>query len=146
MRLVLAIVLSVTHLAGPWLCCCGPLAKAVAAPRQETTQNAPMTPPAEDECRHCCKKERAPEHEPTKQPPKAPKTPDRCPCCQVMAATMPAEQPKVQTADRLLVAVTVELPEPIAVVSVSASAATGLRELPHLTTADRLFAHHVLRC
>jgi hypothetical protein len=22
----------------------------------------------------------------------------------------------------------------------------GLRELPHLTTADRLYAHHVLRC
>lgn len=136
MRLVLAIVLSVAHLAGPWLCCCGPLAKAVAA------APAKKTPAPEGGCPHC-----KPEHPPaTPESPKAPKAPDRCPCCDVKATAVPADKPKLPTADSLLVVVTVESTQPLAVVSVAVRTVPGLRELPHLTTADRLFAHHVLRC
>jgi hypothetical protein len=135
MRLVLAIVLSVAHLAGPWLCCCGPLAKAVVVAPARTT--AP-----EGGCPHCPS-----DHPPAPlESPKPPKVPARCPCCEVTATALPADKPQVPTADSLLVVVAVEPTQPLAVVSVSLGEVTGLRELPHLTTADRLFAHHVLRC
>jgi hypothetical protein len=136
MRLVLAIMLSVSHLAGPWLCCCGPLAKAVAV-------SPAKTPAAEGGCPHCTS-----EHKPADVPasPNPPKAPDRCPCCEAMATAVPADKPQVPTADSLLVVVTVEPSHPIAVGSVAVGDVTGLRELPHLTTADRLFTHHVLRC
>lgn len=142
MRFALALVLSVAHLAGPWLCCCGPLAMA-AAPRP-VPANTPA--PEQDSCRHCCPKEHGPPAPVPMPSPKRPTTPDRCPCCGVMVTALPADKPQAPTADALLVIVSSVPSQPFAVASVSAGAVTGLRELPHLTTADRLFAHHVLLC
>lgn len=133
MRLVLAIVLSVAYVAGPWLCCCGPLATATAAAQVK------QAPAPEGGCPHC-KSEHPPES------PKPSKAPERCPCCEVVATAVPADKPQVPSAKSLLVVVTVGPPQPLAVVSAPAGELTGLRELPHMTTADRLFTHHVLRC
>lgn len=49
-------------------------------------------------------------------------------------------------ADGLLVPQVIEPPVSLAFVSLPVAVHPNLRELPHLTTADRLFAHHVLRC
>jgi hypothetical protein len=144
MRLVLAIVLTVAQLAGPWLCCCGParVAKAVAGPE---TKAPPVNDPAHGGCPHC-KKEAPTPPPPSDAPAKGPHAPDRCPCGGVLASVVPADKPAVVTADALLVVVSVEPPQAVPLVSVSPPAVAGLRELPHLTTAERLYAHHVLRC
>jgi hypothetical protein len=144
MRLVLVILLTVAQLAGPWLCCCGPTraANATAGPGQKSQ-------PAEDRsqggCPHC-QKEPAPECPPSDQLPKTPHVPDRCPCGGVLTSVVPADKPNVPTTDSMLVVVSVEPPVPLVPVSAATPALVGLRELPLLTTADRLFAHHVLRC
>jgi hypothetical protein len=142
MRLVLAIVLTVAQLAGPWLCCCGPtrLAKAVAG---SETKAPPVSDPAHGGCPHCKKEAPTP---PSDVPPKGPHAPDRCPCGGVLASVVPADKPTVATTDSLLVVVSVEPPQAVLLVSVSPLTVAGLRELPHLTTAERLYAHHVLLC
>ncbi len=139
MRLILAIVMTGAQLSGPWLCCCGPTrgADAVAGPDADA-------PPVGDGCPHC--KKEAPTCPPTDDKPNAPHVPDRCPCGCVLAMTVPADKPTTPTIDSLLVVVSVELPQTIQSVVVAPLAVVGLRELPLLTTADRLYAHHVLRC
>ena len=46
----------------------------------------------------------------------------------------------------LLVPVSVELTHVLAIESFTPADYAGVRELPHLTTAERLYAHHALRC
>ena len=138
MRLTLAIVMTVAQLAGPWLCCCGPMRAATAVAGPVT-----KVPPVDDCCPHC-KKESPP---PADDTPKKPRVPCPCaPCCSVLATAVPADKPSVPTFDSLLVVVSVEPPRPMRSVVVAPPAVFGLRELPLLTTADRLYAHHVLRC
>lgn len=146
MRLFLAILMTVAQIAGPWLCCCG-MVRRVAAPRMAVEQ--PPTPADTDGCCPLCKK-----HVPAgdeKHRPTAPDQcpgggcPDRCPCA-AFAVLVPADKPELPTFDTLLVVITVELPQPLAVVSDTPREICGLREVPHLTAEDRLFAHHALRC
>ncbi len=138
MRLILAIVLTGAQLAGPWLCCCGPtrVANAVAGP-------VTKAPPVDDCCPHCKKESPRPADDASKKP----RVPCPCaPCCCVLATAVPADKPNVPTFDSLLVVVSVEPPQPVRSVVVALLPVVGLRELPLLTTADRLYAHHVLRC
>ena len=137
MRVFLAILMTVAQIAGPWLCCCGP----VRAAASQASAKAPP-PVTDDTCPHC--KEHTPP--PPVQPKDPPKAPDRCPCGGVLVMSAPADKPELPKLDSLLVVVTVEPPQTIPLVSASPRAVCGLREVPHLTAEDRLFAHHVLRC
>jgi hypothetical protein len=140
MRLGLAILLTVTQFAAPWLCCCGPL-RAVMA---RHTAEKPPAPPADDGCcPRCVKHPPAPQPEKHERPPGG--CPDRCPLA-VMAVAVPADKPELPAFDALLVPVAVEPTRPLAVVSDSLRQTCRLRELPLLTAEDRLYAHHVLRC
>ena len=63
-----------------------------------------------------------------------------------MSSALLADKPQMPTLDHLLVTITVESVEPVRVESVCVQSLVGLRELPHLSADERLFAHHVLRC
>ena len=142
--MVLAIVLTFAQLAGPWLCCCGPM-RVTTAVAGLVTKAPPVDNGSHVVCPHC--KKEVPACPPADDTPKPdPFAPDRCPCGGVMSAAAPADKPSVPTADALLVVVSVEPPRAMIPVPGSSPAVVGLRELPHLTTSDRLYAHHVLRC
>lgn len=142
MRVGLAILIAVVQLAGPWLCCCGP-ARVVAAFARSKSETLP-TPPAKPHCPLCAQSE--PKPAPT--PDKKPTPPDRCPCGGAEFVALP-----VAKADEFPATDWSQWQTPsfalvysFRVVSVGVAGVPGLRELPHLTTADRLYAHHVLRC
>ncbi len=141
MRVGLAILIAVVQLAGPWLCCCGP-ARVVAAFARSKTEANP-TPPAKPHCPLCA------QSEPKPAPEKKPTEPQRCPCGGAEFVALPVTLWKAD--DGPTAGVPVWEPPPLAplysfrVQSVSGADA-GLRQLPLLTTADRLYAHHVLRC
>lgn len=146
MRLTLAIVMTVAQLAGPWLCCCGPT-RAETPVAGPVAKAPPVGDPSHGGCPHC--KKDSPACPPTDDAPKKPHAPDRCPCCPcggVVATATPADNPSVPTFDTLLVVVSVEPPQPMRSAVAAPPAVFGLREGPLLTTADRLYAHHVLRC
>lgn len=141
MSLLLAVLIGLVQMAGPWLCCCcRPVAPAVA----------PVTAPAPERpaCPHCCT--------PAKSTPDAPAEP-ACPtesrlcCSQVMkAATVPADA----AADWARLLALGDFP-PVATNGPPADAAADpdlaawvatAFDSPFLTTAERLYAHHVLLC
>jgi hypothetical protein len=64
----------------------------------------------------------------------------------MQAAFMPANKPEPVFASEMRVPLVVPLPQPVETGSVTVRSVSGRREVPHLTTSDRLFAHHVLRC
>lgn len=132
MRIVLAIVMAVTQLAGPWLCCCGPEREWAGVPAHEPVG-----------CPHC--KPECP-LQPTDHERTPPCGPDRCPFGGMTAVFVPADKPEMLALADLLVSLVVALPQQVDVGSVTLLSAVGLREVPHLTATDRLFAHHVLRC
>jgi hypothetical protein len=131
MRIALVIVMAITQLAGPWLCCCGPERASAGAPIHERSG-----------CPHC-QKEPPPPTDHDRQPPCGP---DRCPFGGMTTVFVPADKPEPVFAADLLVPLLVALPQQVEAGSVTAQAVSGLREVPHLTASDRLFAHHVLRC
>jgi len=147
MRLTLAIVLTVAQLASPWLCCCGPL-RPWLVPEQPTPTSVASPPTVEDHgsCPHCKKDTPKPATEQTPKTPTSPRSPADCPCCAEMSAALLADKPQVPTVDHLLVTIAVEPAEPVRVESVCVRSLVGLRELPHMSAYERLFAHHVLRC
>lgn len=142
--MVLVILFAITQTGGPWLCCW--VREPWAVGTVPLPPEARPRPPSVGNCPHCTR-----ELLPTPSAPvekrKAPLTPDQCPCCVARALIVVAAKPDpAPTADGLLVPLTDELPVSLAFVSLAPVAHPGLRELPHLTTSDRLFAHHVLRC
>ena len=137
MRLVLVFLLTLAQVAGPWLCCCGP-SRLAAAPR------VPAAPPEPEHCPHC-------PHCPPKPavpdaPAETPAVPERCPCCLVVVVAVPADKPDPTPADITVENPTIGWPVFVSAGREAVRPPVGLRELPHLTTSDRLFAHHVLRC
>jgi hypothetical protein len=143
MQLFLAILMTVAQLAGPWLCCCGPT-RAVAAIAGLASNRPPVDDSTSSGCPHC--KKEAPTCPPTKNRPKHSHTPDRCPCGGMLTNTNTTDKPSVPTPNSLLVVVSAEPSQMMTLVAVAPLRIVGLRELPLLTTADRLFGHHVLRC
>lgn len=142
MRVGLAILIAVVQLGGPWLCCCGP-GKVVAAFARSRSETTPP-PPVKPHCPLCAQSE--PKPAPT--PEQKPTQPERCPCGGAEFVALP-----VAKADDGPVAgwpqwepPALALVNPFRVESVRGSDVAGLREVPTLTTADRLYAHHVLRC
>jgi hypothetical protein len=138
MRLLLAIVATLTHLAGPGLCCCAPTRVAVAV--------GSITQVEDDCCCPDCHKEHPPTP-PGRSEPVPCDCPDHCPCEWVRLEVAPPPKPDQHpTADGLLVTVAVEPTFTLELMVDVVVSPANLRELPLLTTSDRLFAHHVLRC
>lgn len=133
MRIALAIVMTITQLAGPWLCCCGPVRAWAAVPTHQ-----------EGGCPHC--KRECPSPQPAEPERTPPCGPDRCPYGGMQAVFVPADKPEMPVLADLLVPLVVPFPQQVEAASVTVQAVPGLRQLPHLTAADRLFVHHVLRC
>lgn len=145
MRLALVSLIALTQVAGPWLCCC--VAAQVSAAMGEKTHAKPAdTAPVKSKpagtCPHCPKSE-PPLADPTPSNP----LPDQCPCGGYELVAVPAEW-KLAADEALSFAAELSaLPVPFPpVLSHAVADRPGLRELPWMTVADRLFAHHVLRC
>ena len=73
--------------------------------------------------------------------------PDKCPCGGYELAAVPAEWKATADEPAASVAEPFARPAPFPpVLSHAVADRPGLRALPWMTTSDRLFAHHVLRC
>ena len=127
MRVLLAILVGLAQVAGPWLCCC--VTARVATPARVS--------PVET-CPHCAKKLPPPAEKP------APALPDPCPCGGVVMEPAPPAKPEAATAalPDLLPAVA----PPTGPVVAFALPPVGVSELPFLPPGTRQFVHHVLRC
>jgi hypothetical protein len=132
-RALLALLVGLAQVAGPWLCPC--VSACAASPVAR-----PATPPAEV-CPHC--KSELPEP-PAKSPPGLP---DPCPCGGKATAepVVPAKPESLDpfafdppAAPIFFAAVPVPL--------VAHPPAAGVIDLPFLPPGARLFVHHVLRC
>lgn len=147
MHTALAILITLAQVAGPWLCCCGPVrVSATLAGTAEAKPVAPAKQPSSD-CPHCKKQESPAAPVPTDSKPHP--TPDACPCGGVELVAVPVER-LVEAAELVAVGDSVA-PGGVAafdspVISHAVASVPGLRELPNMTVRDRLFAHHVLRC
>ena len=143
MQLVLAILIAVTQVASPWLCCCGP--SRIASTFQSGTRKQPI-PAKEPPVAHCphCAAENPTPSDPT-SPPKPIPT-ERCPCGGVEFVAVPPAASAVSFDLDQLVSVVFEFDAPFLIEIAILIEPSGLRELPFLTTAERLYAHHVLRC
>lgn len=145
MRVGLVILIAIAQTAGPWVCCWAMEQRATVI-LPAPSSDRPHPPLVVGDCPHCTRAVPPAPSIPVEKR-KVPRTPDQCPCCVARALTVVAVKPDpAPTADVLLVPLTVELPVSLAFVSLAPVPHPGLRELPHLTTSDRLFAHHALRC
>lgn len=129
MRLLVAILVGLGQVAGPWLCCC---------PTARTAAPAVASAPAEPTCPQCRKL--------ASESPQGPTSglPDPCPCggsAVLMPVTPVTTGPAVAfTFDDPAILPTVPA------VGVTPVPAVGVSELPFLPPGARLFVHHVLRC
>jgi hypothetical protein len=151
MRVALTILIAVTQLAGPWLCCCGPerIVAAFASTKPVVATPAPVSPTTS----HCPLYAKTADAKTLPDSPSAPKPskpmpPERCPCGGVeLLAVLPTPTGDTPAFDLdRLVLVAAEVSVPLSVEPLPPVNRTGLRELPFLTTVERLYAHHVLRC
>lgn len=147
MRVGLAILIAVVQLAGPWLCCCGPARVFAVCARTDTIAPPESSPPAlTHQCPLCAQSE----SKPAPAPEKKPAQPERCPCGGAEFIALPVATSKADDGPTANVPLW-EPPTVAPLYSFRVASAVrlddrGLRELPTLTTADRLYAHHVLRC
>ena len=129
MRVLLAMLVGLAQVAGPWLCCC--VQARAATP-------AAAAPARVESCPHCRQKLPEPPAEPT------PRLPDPCPCGGKAVEPAPPAKPEPVVA--------FDLNPPAFVGPASAPVAAvplppvGVSELPILPPGARLFVHHVLRC
>lgn len=148
MRTLVAILVTVAQVAGPWLCCCGPARAFASAP----TATKPVEVPA-DHCPLCAKaKPTGDAAEPAAPSNPGPTLPGRCPCCATKLADALAFEPS-RSFDATPAALgffpptlaalcpTADVPAPPAI-----DALPGTSDLPFLTADTRLFTHHALRC
>ncbi len=126
MRVLLAMLVGLAQVAGPWLCCCVTARAASPAAVQPV-----------EACPHCrCKSE------PPANP--APQLPDPCPCGGKAMEPAPPAKPEAATAalPDLLPAVA----PPAGPVAALALPPVGVSELSFLPPGTRQFVHHVLHC
>lgn len=134
MRMLLALLIGLAQVAGPWLCCCVSARAAVPVVAERPA------PPVEV-CPHC--KSKLPE------PPAKPASglPDPCPCGG-KAAVEPVVPAKPESLDPFAL----DPPAapacfaPVLLPLVPLPPPTGVSDLPFLPPGARLFVHHVLRC
>lgn len=122
MRVLLAILVGLAQLAGPWLCCC---------------ESARAAQPVET-CPHCAAKLPPPAEKP------APTLPEPCPCGG--KAMEPAPPAKLEAAAAVLPDLAPVVAPAIGPVAVFPLSLVGVSELPFLPPGTRQFVHHVLRC
>ncbi len=129
MRVLLAVLIGLAQVAGPWLCCC------VTA--RAATPNA-STPAPVDCCPHCSKALPELPAKPT------PGLPEPCPCGGKATEVTPPAKPDLAAAlDFDVPAISTSFAGPAVVVPLPPC---GLSRLPFLPPGTRLFVHHVLRC
>jgi len=144
MQVFLAILIAVTQVAGAWMCCCGPALIA----NSFSTNSAHKIPikPSVAHCPHCS----PPIPEGDKQqktPPRPASVPvERCPCGGVELVAVPPTVDVVPLKFDQLVRVVLLYVDFDVIELVARVDPVGLRDLPFLTTTERLYAHHVLRC
>ncbi len=153
MRLVLAILIGLTQVAGPLLCCCVQ-ARLFAIPSPCCTAGHRQTADApEPKC--CCRAKADPGPDAGCGPAHPADTPagdpDQCPCgCRAGEVILPAvldPTPTSRAGDLHPAPVFGPLADhPAAITTASATDLSGVTDLPFLSTETRLFAHHVLRC
>lgn len=150
MKFVLAILVVVVQVAGPWLCCCG-MPQLFA--RDASCCAAPVAPPkAEPDCpmcKHLQKKEGTAKSDPA-HPSHDGGFPEPCPMGGKSFEALPltvADSGHPSQNDFLADAsATLTVAEWTPSASVAIDRGENLSELPFLPTEARLFAHHALRC
>lgn len=149
MQVVLAIVVALVQMAGPWLCCCGPSRLfAPTLPIRAGSEPASI-------CSHCSPT--GPDvttsaHVPGQRSsyPRDP-VPSDCPCADHAYQQAPAVVSESDLGLRpygetqvVEFVTTAELLPPCLPADIGVIA--SLSDLPFLSTAHRLFVHHALRC
>lgn len=151
MRLILAIVVAVTQVAGPWLCCCGPTrAVAVAVkPRKNSSDESPKPLSGCPLCAKLCGGTVVSPAVPVLPIQHPSNLPDPCPCGGV---TLDVAAPAVlDPSDSLgefaasLAFSDPALPEPV-VRLVAEPRPPHLSDVPFLPPGERTRVHHVLHC
>ena len=146
-QVLLACLIGLFQIVGPSLCCCGPVCvvSKSATPRIVTIPNQN----AIDHCPLCqAKSEQSTESKNDSKP----QSPTRCPCAGlVLAPATPVSSASLEIIQSLNFWEQDRTVGLLDVPSVSANAESALDEhsvcdLPFLTTAMRLYAHHALRC
>ena len=154
MQVVLAILVALVQVAGPWLCCCGPARLFGSAQVSIPAAVAQAEPEPEPACPHCkaAKQTAKSIPAPAKQHPcPDDRTPDRCPCGGVAYQQPPAVVSEAGLDFRFEPSVLVATFLPAAELLLPGQPAGmghsgGVSDLPFLTTEHRLFVHHALRC
>jgi hypothetical protein len=123
---VLAVLIGLVQVAGPWLCCC-PSARAVAPKPPAPADVCPL-------CHGCPPADDAPQ----------PAVPPPCPCGgKAVEAVLPAKaEPVAEAPDQPSGAAV----EPARVDGHPSPCMAAQSPLPFLPPGTRLFVHHVLRC
>lgn len=149
MKLFLAIVVVLAQVAGPWLCCCAPA--RLLAGEFPPAKSVPVSETKEPVCHSCCQHLQDQLAGQSSEEPNSPTAPEPCPCGGISFETVPiifvdkdAEQRPVKSQPQFHPLWLSQIP-PGKCVS-HPNHIPGLRELPNLSTNDKLFAHHVLIC
>lgn len=134
MRYAAIFTVILAHFIGQWFCCCAPerLLAAVKPVDQANTSDC-------DSCPYC----KQPTPEPQKQAPLRP----ICPCEWKPRIELTTAEAKTLIFDLVSPTTNVLWIEPTEILSIPATVADcKASELPFLTTEQRLYAHHALRC
>jgi len=144
-RGLLAILLIGIQVAGPWLCCCGPLSPSRwVKPKTESAHQEKSGPT----CPHCRTSEPKAPSDAKDEIPKP--HPEKCPykgaCWEALpASASDSVDSKAFAAFVQFNAHTANNLEPLLAIPLAAKP-HGTATLPFLTTEARLYAHHALRC
>jgi hypothetical protein len=131
-RVVFVLLFAAANVLGPWLCCC-------AAPRLASIASVKALPQkSKPVCSHC-----KDETKPVKELPVQP-----CPCPAQPKMDLTAVDAKMLRPLMTILALPTERETVLVqlLLFVSSSPAVTANELPFMTTEERLYAHHVLRC
>ena len=139
------------QVAGPWLCCCGPLRDLTAARGIATVGDKLRVAPT---CPHCKTKESRPASDSQSTPNERDKhrsdtMPGQCPfagVCWDSRLVTPLEFSDHDISCYLSTTVAATAFEPLVLIQNDAIDSYRTPDLPFLTTEARLYAHHALRC
>jgi hypothetical protein len=129
---VLAILISFTQIASPWLCCCSPLIAKTRLQQEQSENNKSC-------CKHCC-------HDSAGKPASdqsKPAAPKNCQCLEHSVVSAPQKAIKWDfPLNDSLPKVSFHSPRYVETVI----RYVGQRLTPQMTAKDKLYEHHVLRC
>jgi len=150
-RGILAIIVVVVQVAGPWFCCCGPMRDLASVKRTPVVHDSSPAVPA---CPHCKSKESSttsgdqnlPD---TQDSQPSGSAPTQCPYageCWDSRFIAPLNLEDHDVSGYLITADSVDAFTPLVLVLNHAIDRVRTPNLPFLSTEARLFEHHALRC